>query len=115
MDGRAEAPTLAQWLKSEALRQGFDRWHLQCQPPAHLDRYAAWLDAGRHGEMDYLASERGRAGRADPGSLLPGCRSMLVLAANYAPEAPAPGPGLIAAYARGDDYHGFLLERASES
>ncbi len=44
--------------------------------------------------------------------MLPGCQTILVLGANYAPAAPAPGPALIAAYARGDDYHGFLVERA---
>jgi epoxyqueuosine reductase len=114
MDSRAEAPhALAQWLKSEALRQGFDLAGItSVEPPAHLDCYAAWLEAGRHGEMGYLASERGRARRADPGSLLPGCQSILVLAANYAPAAPTPGVALVAAYARGDDYHGFLIERA---
>lgn len=109
----ASPESLARWLKAEALSQGFDLAGITtARPPAHLDHYAAWLEAGRHGEMGYLESERGRAGRADPGSLLPGCQTILVLAANYAPAAPPPGPALIAAYASGDDYHGFLLERA---
>jgi epoxyqueuosine reductase len=109
----ASPESLARWLKAEARRQGFDLAGITSpQPPPHLDRYVAWLEAGRHGEMSYLGSERGRAGRADPRSLLPGCQSILVLAANYMPTATPSGPVLVAAYARGDDYHTFLLERA---
>jgi epoxyqueuosine reductase len=104
---------LADWLKAEARRQGFDLAGItSAEPPPHLDDFTAWLEAGRHGEMGYLASERGRAARADPRTLLPGCQSILVLAANYAAAAPPPGPALVAAYARGDDYHGFLVKRA---
>jgi epoxyqueuosine reductase len=111
-DDAQAPPALAEWLKSEARHQGFDLAGItSAEPPPHLDRYAAWLEAGRHGEMGYLASERGRAARADPRSLLPGCRSILVLAANCMPAAPSPGPALVAAYARGDDYHDFLLDR----
>jgi epoxyqueuosine reductase len=105
--------SLAAWLKAESLRQGFALAGITTpEPPPHLDCYAAWLEAGRHGEMAYLSSERGRSGRADPASLLPGCRSILVLAVNYTPARPSPGPAHIAAYARGDDYHDVLPSRA---
>lgn len=105
--------SVAAWLKSEALQQGFALAGITSpEPPPHLDRYEAWLSAGRHGEMAYLATERGRAGRADPRHLLPGCQSILVLAAHYAPAAPPPGPVHIAAYARGEDYHHTLPARA---
>jgi len=105
--------SLALWLKDEARRQGFDLAGITTPaPPPHLDRYAGWLDAGRHAEMGYLASARGRAGRADPRSLLPGCQSILVLAANYSSSIASSGPARIAAYARGDDYHDFLTTRA---
>ena len=114
MTGDAPPPEmLAAWLKAEARQQGFDLAGITSpDPPPHLDRYTAWLDAGRHGDMTYLASERGRAGRADPLSLLPGCRSILVLAANYSPAVASPGPAQVAAYARGDDYHNHLPARA---
>ena len=102
-------------MKAEAQRLGFNLAGItRADPPPHLDDFTAWLEAGRHGEMAYLDSERGRVARADPRRVLPGCQSILVLAANYAPAAPSPGPALIAAYARGDDYHGFLVERARE-
>lgn len=105
--------SVAEWLKSEARNQGFTLAGITTpEPPPHLEGYAAWLDSGRHGEMSYLATERGRGGRADPRSLLPDCQSILVMAASYAPAAPSPGPVLIAAYARGDDYHTFLVARA---
>jgi epoxyqueuosine reductase len=110
----ASPESIAQWLKAEACRQGFDLVGITTpEPPPHFDRYAAWLDAGRHGEMGYLASPRGRSGRAAPGSLLPGCQSILVLAVNYFPGATSAGPVHIAAYARGDDYHDFLASRAT--
>jgi epoxyqueuosine reductase len=109
----ASPESIAPWLKSEARRQGFDLAGITTpDPPPHLDRYTSWLDAGRHGEMSYLASPRGRSGRAAPGSLLPGCRSILVLAANYSPALASLGSVDIAAYARGDDYHDFLTTRA---
>ncbi len=68
--------------------------------------------------MQYLATERARARRADPRRVLPECRSILVLATPYSPPgesgAAAPGDettGRIAAYARGDDYHEVLPPR----
>jgi epoxyqueuosine reductase len=72
--------------------------------------------------MDYLATERSRARRADPRQILPECRSILVLATPYRP--PLPGEeGLrvsehfqphIASYAQGDDYHDILPVRMQE-
>lgn len=79
--------------------------------PAHLEHYRLWLAEGCHGEMQYL--ERHLPLKADPCSLLPEARSILVVALNYyLPEAV--GEFKVAGYARGDDYHGFmktLLER----
>jgi len=111
-DGPSSPEPLAQWLKDEALQQGFDLAGITTpEPPPHLDRYAAWLDAGLHGEMSYMAGAHSRSGRADPRRLLPGCQSILVLAANYSPAVSSPAPARIAAYARGDDYHDFLTAR----
>lgn len=70
--------------------------------------------------MDYLASERSRQRRADPSLILPGCKSILVLA------LPCQQPDLtgfskpvrsglhIAAYALGDDYHDIIPPRLKE-
>jgi epoxyqueuosine reductase len=57
--------------------------------------------------MGYLADPR----RMDPRRLLPGCRSILVLALRYPDPRtiPAsPGRGRLAAYAWGEDYHRVL-------
>ena len=66
-------------------------------------RYRRWLAQGRHGSMAYL--ERHAPFKADPGALLPGCRSVLMVALGYyqtpergwqrpalAPGLPAPAP-----------------------
>jgi len=104
----------ARWLKEAAFRRGFELAGITTpDPPPHLDVYAAWLEAGRHGEMGYLATGRARATRADPRLLLPECRSLLVLAANTTPLPEARrSSARVAAYARGEDYHQTLATRA---
>ena len=96
-------------IKQEARRLGFELVGVTTpEPPPHLQTFFHWLDAGRHGTMAYLASERARTRRADPAAILPGCRSILVVGMRHALPATAPGPRL-AAYAAGDDYHQVLL------
>lgn len=71
------------------------------------ERLRAWLRAGRHGTMAWMAREPER--RLDPGKVLPGARSVVMVGLNY--WDPADGPtggglrGRIARYARGADYH----------
>ena len=76
-------------------------------------RFEAWLDAGRHGEMPWLATARNRARRADPARILPGIRSILCVAMCHEPEAD-PGRderlGRIARYAAGEDYHRVMRD-----
>jgi epoxyqueuosine reductase len=68
--------------------------------------------------MDYLATERSRARRANLHEILPECKSILVLATPYSPPLPREeGVGVrgqIAAYAQGDDYHDVLPARMKE-
>ncbi len=62
------------------------------------------------GDMAYMA----HGPRDEPLSLMPEARSALVVVASYAvPDGPAPGPGqgLLARYARGQDYHLVLRKR----
>lgn len=84
------------------------------EPPPHFATFKHWLDQGHHGAMAYLADEKSLTRRADPGSILPECKSILVLAIPYsdpktvrASEEPHPH-GRVAAYAWGDDYHEVL-------
>jgi epoxyqueuosine reductase len=85
--------------------------------PAHHHAYEAWLAAGRHAEMSYLATDRARSARADPRRILPGCRTVIALGFPYSPPPPRaqePLAGRVAAYALGDDYHELLPARARQ-
>ncbi len=74
----------------------------------------AWLGAGRHGSMEYLA--RNVDARLDPTRLLGGARSVIMVADLYSgrgARAAETGPrrGKIARYARGRDYHVVIKKR----
>ncbi len=68
---------------------------------------AEFIRAGRHGSMKYLEDFRLRV---DPQKLLPGAKSVIVIAVNYYREIPTPphAHGRIARYAYGRDYHKVL-------
>lgn len=85
-------------------------------PSGRARELAEWLEAGRHGSMGYL--EKNVEARLDPRTLLPGARSMVLVADLYAAGAPDPPPdpgaparGRVARYARGRDYHDVLKRR----
>jgi epoxyqueuosine reductase len=81
------------------------------EPPPHYSTFESWLAHGRHGTMNYLATERSRSRRANPREIMPECKSILVLATPY---SPAREGGRIASYAWGDDYHDILHARMKE-
>lgn len=76
-----------------------------------------WLDAGRHGEMDYMA-RHGRK-RSRPDELLPGTLRVISVRMDYLPESARDGwdvledpqSAYIARYALGRDYHKLLRSR----
>ncbi len=112
-------------LLAQAQSLGFELCRVAaCGPPPHADAFRRWLEEGRAGEMGWLARNADR--RTDPQLVLPGARSVVVLALNYlqpapqaAPQAPAssqaPAPqlskGRIARYAWGDDYHDLIEKK----
>ncbi|HEY70591.1 MAG TPA: tRNA epoxyqueuosine(34) reductase QueG [Anaerolineae bacterium] len=101
-------------LKTEALGRGFDLVGVTTpDPPPHFEIYEQWLQAKRHGAMEYLASERARERRRDPRRIMPQCRSILVLASSYYTTAGDMGnaEARVAAYARGEDYHDIFIQR----
>ena len=54
----------------------------RCEPPPHAAEFGQWLDAGMAGRNVALARTRqGQARR--PAEVLPGARSVIVLAMNY--------------------------------
>lgn len=108
-------------LQAETERLGFTLSGVTTvSPPQHLDAYQRWVDAGLHAGMAYLASERARERRADPGLIQPGARSLLVVAMRYTSPAAIPaGPagealGRVASYAWGEDYHEIIPPRLAE-
>jgi epoxyqueuosine reductase len=76
---------------------------------AARERLAAFLAAGQHGDMGWMASRADE--RADPRTLWPEARSVIALGLSYAPEGEPlatlsrPDRGNLSVYARGRDYH----------
>ncbi len=86
-----------------------------CSPSRRAEEFRAWLAAGMHGTMDWLAETADD--RTDPARLLRGARSAVMVADQYATrgrtaDSPVPAThGRIARYARGRDYHRVMKRR----
>jgi epoxyqueuosine reductase len=119
---RKEVPgvTLTTRLKEQARGLGFSLVGVaSVEPSDHLDLYRRWVADGRHGDMAYLAREDAIARRADLRGTLPSVRSAVVVGDEYFQEDPPgvpadPARGVIARYARGQDYHGTIKKRLLE-
>ena len=107
-------------LKKEARGLGFNLVGVaSVEPSDHLDFYRRWVEDERHGEMAYLAREDAIDRRADLRETLPSVRSAVVVGHEYFQEDPPgvpadPARGVIARYARGQDYHGAIKDRLLE-
>ncbi|GIV66784.1 MAG: epoxyqueuosine reductase [Bellilinea sp.] len=111
---------LKEFIKAEAFRLGFDLVGFTTpSPPASFPVYKNWLERGLHGDMAYLARSDAVARRADPSLILPGVKTILVVAIRYprpqdAPPATTEPHGRVAAYAWGQDYHEIIPVRLRE-
>ena len=102
-------------VKAEAEAVGFVRVGVaQAQAldeeGAHLD---AWLAAGRHGQMSWMATTASvRKDPRDP-NMLENAKSVIVMAAPYVRRNgyEGPPPARIAKYAVGRDYHNVLTKK----
>jgi len=107
-------------LKARAEALGFDHVGVAepAAPPEQGKRLAAYLTAGRAGDMDWLA--RRQIWRADPAALWPEVRSAVVLAISYdtglepLERLKATGRANIATYALGRDYHDVVKGKLKE-
>jgi len=109
VESNATVVTLEEQIKSKARALGFDLAGIApAEPAASFALFERWLAEGRHGEMGYLARNVER--RADPRRLLPGAKTIIVVACNYHAADPEPGArqGRVARYALGDDYHEII-------
>ncbi|PZR71181.1 MAG: tRNA epoxyqueuosine(34) reductase QueG [Chthoniobacterales bacterium] len=94
---------------------GFDLCRIAtADAPRHGEEFRAWLREGAAGEMDWMA--RGEEKRCDPQQVLPGARSVIVVALNYwqGEQTASPATGRIARYAWGDDYHEVMLTKLEQ-
>ena len=111
-EGRVKARLVAQ-----AEAEGFAMARV-CRPdatPEVAERLGAFIEAGHHGTMDWLAERR--AWRGDPAALWPEARSILMLAEPYTPDhdpmetLERRDRATISVYAQGRDYHDVLKKR----
>jgi epoxyqueuosine reductase len=107
-------------LAAEARALGFDAIGIT-DPAATAgvrEKLEAFLDAGAHGGMDWLADNPGR--RADPRVMWQDVRSVIMLGVNYGPdENPLAilaqrSSAAISVYARGDDYHDLIKKKLKQ-
>jgi epoxyqueuosine reductase len=125
MSPRISGGELKKELLAFARELGFDSCHVApCAPPTHATEFRNWLREGGAGEMHYM--ERGEEKRCDPQKILPGARSIVVVALNYfqgrairrsptsatlRPSRQTAATGRIARYAWGDDYHNLIAAK----
>ena len=107
------------WARELGLSQiGVSGIDLQAAEPG----LQAWLAAGFHGSMDYMASHGMK--RARPAELVPGAVSVITARMDYLPQGTPPdwaerelarlqrpGEAIVSLYARGRDYHKVLRSR----
>jgi epoxyqueuosine reductase len=105
---------LAQALKAEAQRLGFDACGIskaeRLDPEAQ--RLEQWLHEGRHGTMQWMENHFDK--RVDPRLLVDGARSVISVIHTYYQPVDSPSTeatGRISRYAWGDDYHEVLKEK----
>jgi len=108
-------------LRQESVRLGFSRMGIApAGPPPRQELVRRWIDQGFAGVMREWF-EHQEPLRADPENLLPGVRSVIMLATNHATSADGvadvggvgEGRGRVARYAWGDDYHDLLRSRVN--
>lgn len=88
-------------------------------------RLDAWVEAGRHGDMDYLARQREL--RADPARWVPRAMRAIVVRMDYRPRSDRldwveheqqrveqRDAAVVSIYARGRDYHKVLRQRLQQ-
>ncbi len=109
--------TLRARIRDKALTLGFDAvgFAPAALGPEARDRLAAFLAAGRHGDMGWMADRVDQ--RAHPQALWEEARSVIALGTSYAPHDDPlrlrnhPDRGVVSVYARNRDYHDLIKGR----
>jgi epoxyqueuosine reductase len=106
---------LKERIRNEAVTLGFDAiGFARAGESRHAQRLRAWLQAGRHGTMGWIARNSER--RSDPRAVLSGAKTVVsVSLPYYRGDWPVAHPGTprgrIARYAWGRDYHKRIRRR----
>ncbi|GJG93838.1 tRNA epoxyqueuosine(34) reductase QueG [Cupriavidus pauculus] len=122
----ADLAALAASLRDWGRALGFDEIRIADVDLRHAEAgLLAWLQAGYHGDMDYMANHGTR--RARPDELVPGTVRAIVARMPYLPaQGPDdwrrhelgrlddPATAVISLYARGRDYHKVLRNRLQQ-
>jgi len=115
---------LTRAIKAWGRELGFADLRIADVDLAHAEEgLTAWLAAGHHGEMDYMASHGMK--RARPAELVPGTVRAIVARMDYLPLQEGwrerelarqlePGAAVVSMYARGRDYHKVLRNRLAQ-
>ncbi|QKK17031.1 tRNA epoxyqueuosine(34) reductase QueG [Rhizobium indicum] len=117
---RRRRDNLTEFVRAESAAKGFDLCRITRPDaiPQAKERLGQFIDAGRHGTMDWMAETRDR--RGDPLTLWSEVRSVVVFGLNYAPEEDPraildkPDKAAISVYARNRDYHDVIKGRLKE-
>ncbi|WP_076525026.1 tRNA epoxyqueuosine(34) reductase QueG [Paracoccus saliphilus] len=104
-------------LAAEAEAIGFARMRVTAPDavPEIAQRLQSFLEAGRHGQMNWMAERT--HWRGDPAALWPEARSVIMLAELYTPDhdplavLEQPDRAAISVYAQGKDYHDLVKKR----
>ena len=108
---------LKQALTARALEEGFSKLGI-CAPdaaPKTAERLRAFLAAGHHGQMAWMAERE--AWRGNAAALWPEARSVIMLAESYTPQGDPLAVlaerdrAAISVYAQGKDYHDLVKRR----
>ncbi|MFC2759731.1 tRNA epoxyqueuosine(34) reductase QueG [Hallella multisaccharivorax] len=104
------ASSLKEIIKAEAADLGFSSIGFARALPvteSMREHYLHWLSVGGHADMRYLENNLDK--RFDPRLLMPGVKTIVVVALNYFPSCRLPeGEPQIADYALGNDYHDLV-------
>lgn len=121
-----DLPALAVAIKAWGRELGFAELRIADVDLSHAEAaLRAWLAAGYHGEMDYMAAHGAK--RARPAELVPGTLRVISARMNYLPHSAGPdwrareegrvgdpSAAVISVYARGRDYHKVLRARLQQ-
>jgi epoxyqueuosine reductase len=107
-------------LRTRAKALGFDSFGIALADarPDLPEKLQTALDAGWHGDMDWMADTATR--RGSPTELWPEAKSVILLGINYGPESDPlalldePRLGAISVYARNRDYHEIIKGKLKE-